>query len=388
MNALGFYFAGEIFIVLFILFFAIVFPLGIIGLIVYILRRNNKNLAVWAEFSQRLGLQMPNPKQLSLIGVYNSCHVKLAIGSRRSGGQDGTTEYYTYCTAAFPQSMRFLLDISAPKGLLSRIIGSSPKMKLGHSNFDSVFDVQCYDQNVLQRLLLTDFQSDKTQNLMGDLMYTHQQIGIIEISDERVYLERPGQVGQIELLKQMLDTATFLSGRFQEARRTFPLADWEKQTLASWQNLAGEHDLNLDPTHFTLNGQYKEFQLEVALKTTAAKWQTEVKIIFPRSLMTGLKIMPDNAVHKALSWFGLQDIKADNEAFDDAFIVKADNVVVAKQLLTDGFCRQMLGINSRASVISLTDEEFSATFDSVLGDRKMLQSYLEGMCATARLLLR
>ena len=47
--------------------------------------------------------------------------------------------------------------------------------------------------------------------------------------------------------------------------------------------------------------------------------------------------MPDNALHKALSWLGMQDIESGNKAFDDAFIVKAKNEAVARNKLQPDF---------------------------------------------------
>lgn len=387
MNVFGLFFVGEFLLVLFILFFVIGIPVMIAAILFFVMSGNKKRRATWQEVSQKIGLPMPNPKQLKMQGVYNGCDAKLAVGARRSGGEDSTTEYYTYCTSEFPQSLRFLLDISGPKGFLSGVF-SSNKMTLGNANFDRIFDAKCYDQEVLRRLLLSDFHSSTTQNLMGDLMLASDIISIIEITDKKVYVETGGQETNFARLKQLLDTTTYLAARFKAARENFPLADWEKQTLSSWQNLAVENDLKVDRTHFTLEGIYKEFPIQVSLKTPGGKWQTEIRLKFTRSLMVGLKIMPENAIHKALSWFGLQDIQAGNKAFDDAFIVKAENVAVAKHLLREDFCRQLLGINSQAAQISLTDEEFSATFNSVLGDRKILQSYLEAMRSTTQMLLQ
>ncbi len=360
----------------------------IAGLIIYKLRQNVKNRAAWREASQKLNLTMRNPKKLELKGVYHGCEILLAVGRRSSGhGDERHVEYYTCCQSAFPLPLRFLLDIRAPKGLFSGVF-KSDQMFLGQPNFDKVFNVKCYDGEVLRRLLLSDFPSDKTQNLMGDLMLTNQSAGVVKVSDERVYLEKSGIVSDFETLKEMLDMTSRLANRFKNAREKFPLAEWEKHLLASWKALADENDLKLDAVRFQMQGIYKNFPVFAALDAAKGKWRTEIKLRFPQNLQTGLKIMPENSLHKAFTWLGAQDIESGIKEFDDSFIVKAKNAGAARSKLKPDLCGQLVALNKRASNISIDDEQISFSFDGVLGDGKILKSYLQAIAATAELLRR
>ena len=378
-------FAGaELFIIIFALAFMIMLPLIIGGAIYYILRKNQKSQGIWQEFSGKSNLVMQNPSRLLITGVYNSCSIKLATGVR---GSNDHREFFTYCTAEISHPLRFLLNISTPKGLVSKIFGSN-QMILGETNFDQRFNVKCYDQNVLRRLLLSDFHSSATANLMGDLMLAGNSVGVVNINDTKVYVENGGIVSEIETLQRMIETATNLANRFKSARESFPLADWEKQTLAAWKELAAEDGLTLDEKRFTVFGDYRGFPLAVSLETERGKWQTKIVLRFPRSLMAGLKIMPENSVHKALTWFGVQDIEAGIKTFDDIFIVKAKNIGFAKNLLNPEFCRQMLNLKTQSSDFLMTDEEISLTFDTVLGDRNTLVSYLQEITNIAEIIRR
>ena len=98
--------------------------------------------------------------------------------------------------------------------------------------------------------------------------------------------------------------------------------------------------------------------------------------------------MPDNPLHKALSFLGVQDIESGNKIFDDAFIVKAENVMIARHKLQPDLCTQLLKLNSRASNVLVTDEEISITSDSVLNDERILQSYLDEVVLSAQMLVR
>lgn len=379
--------AIEILLILFFLMMVFLIPLIIIGVVFYILRRNNKNRAVWNLLAQKLNFNMRNPKKLEMTGFYNNCEVKVSVGSRRSGSSSNrSVEFFTYCIANFPYSLRFALHINSQKGLLSNVLDLN-EMVLGNPYFDRAFNVRCYSAQILQSLLLSDFPSGNARNLMDDLM-TAKQAGIIKVTDKQVYIEKGGQIGDENEITQMLYIATDLVNRFRAARETFPLTNWEKQMLAAWQNLARQHGLSLDTKNYILQGNYQHFPVFIALETDTGKWQTNIKLRFPDSLMTGLKIMPENSVHKALTWFGVQDIEAGIKEFDDTFIVKGKNVEAAKYKLQPDFCFRLVELNRQTSNISIDDEEISVTFDTVLGDGRMLKSCLDTVVSTAKMLLR
>jgi hypothetical protein len=370
---------AELFVIVFVLALFILVPLVIFAIVFFALNSNRKNLAAWLEFSKGMGLIMRNPKMLQMKGVYNSCEINLSAGSR---GTRHNREFFTYCVTQLPCPLRSLLNISSPRGFVSDIFHTS-KMTLGQANFDKTFYVRCYNQKVLQKLLLSDLPSARTQNLMGDLMISSGRAGVINITDQKVYVENTSIISDTEALKEMLEVTTYLANRFKTARENLPLADWEKRTLSAWRDLAAENNLTLDEKVFTLKGIYKHFPLEVALETVREKWQTIIKIKFRRGLSLGLRIMPENAIHKALTWVGLQDIKSGIEEFDDAFIVKAKNIAAAKHILQPDLCAQLLSLKSRSSELSVTDEEISVTVDTVLGDRNDLEGYLQVIISIA-----
>lgn len=374
----------QLIITLLTMLFIVSFPIILILVVVYILRKNTKSRAVWQQMSRELNLTMPNPKQLLMFGQVDGIEVQIRIGSRRSGGGDNShTEFFTYATSKFPHSLRFLININSPRSFLS----SSP-MNLGQANFDKIFTAECYHQDVLRRLLLTDFPSNKTQNLMGDLMLAQQTARTITISDDQVYLETAGQVTDTAIISQMLEHAANLAKRFFAARQSFALAEWETKTLDVWQKIAEEKGLSIDRKAFAFNGTIDGFDLTVKIKTDARKFQTVLTIKFPQSLHAGLKIMPDNSIHKALSWLGVQDIESGNKQFDDAFIVKAANVAVATRRLQPDFCNQLFVLCDKTSGFLVDDDQIAITFDDLLRDENILKGYIAGMIHTAKLLVR
>ncbi len=373
--------ANQVFIILFVFGFMFFVFLLIIGIIVWAIKRNKKNLIDWNSTAQKLNLQMPNPKKYEMSGFYNNCPIKIAIGVR---GSSDSRETFTYCVTNFSQNLRFLLNIKS-KSFLSGIFGSN-QIKLGHSIFDDKFSVNCYDTNVLQQLLLSDFPSNQTQNLSEDLLMTVPSNSIVNITDEKVYIEKSGDSGNEILIKQMADLTTYLANRFESARKNFPLADWEKQMFTNWQNLAHQNNLQYDSKNICLQGNYQNFPCKISLKTDKAKWQTEIKFKFINSLMIGLKIMPENSLHQAMTWLGVQDIKAEIKEFDDVFIVKAKNIGFTKQLLQPQLCQQLLKLKSYSSDLQINDEEIFVTIDSIIGDQNMLKNCLDEIVFAAKML--
>ncbi len=60
----------------------------------------------------------------------------------------------------------------------------------------------------------------------------------------------------------------------------------------------------------------------------------------------------------------------------------------AKCELQYDFCFRLVELNRQTSNISIDDEEISVTFDTVLGDGRMLKSCLDTVVSTANMLFR
>lgn len=370
---------GETIIIVLALGLMILLPFIIIGTVFFILRRNKKNRGTWNLIAQKLNLTMPNPQKLEMKGFYNNRQIRLSVGARRT---NDSTETFTFCVTEFSHSLRFLLNVNSPKGLFSKVFDSN-SMKLGQAGFDEKFNVSCYDENVLRKLLLSDFPSNKTQNLMGDLMLAKQSFGVINITDHKVYLETGGQISDENLIRLMLDLTTNLANRFASARESFPLAGWERSLLANWQKIADDKGLSFDSKNVVIQGNYKDFPVRISLETDIKKFQTKIHLQFGKSLMIGLKLMPENSIHKAMTWLGVQDIETGIKEFDDLFIVKAENSQQAKHILKQSLCNQLTGLAKQSSSFEINDNEITIYFGQILGDEINLKSNLEAVILTA-----
>ncbi len=376
--------AGEFILVFLVLAFAAAVPL-IIGTIVFVtLRKNRLSRASWQKLSGEIGFHMKNPRHLEMTGMYNGLETKLSIGSRRvGGGEDSHMEFFTYCVSRFPKSLRFAMQISAPRGFSSKVL-SSHEMRVGHANFDKNFEMTCYDVRVLQRLLLSDFDSAKTGNLMGELMLARESFDIVQLNDEKVYVETYGQERNPAVLKNLLAVANGVARRFKEAREQFPPMDWENALSQNWNAFANQYQLTFEPENVVLEGTYKGYPLSVAVHCEPGKWMTSLHVRYPRPLQIGFNIYPELSIYKVAKIFGFQDIKAGHTDFDKAYVVKAKNIQVAKMKMTPEFCIQMVALDKHTHAISLTDEEMKMTLNQVLGDTNSLKSYIEAMISAMK----
>ena len=315
--------AGEIFVFIFAVVVAISIPIAIIVGVWWVVRRNQLNRAAWQKLAGEIRFHMPNPQKLEMLGKYNGIDTRLAVGARRRGsGDERHVEHFTYCTSKFPKPLRFAVKISSQKGWLSNLLKSS-RDTIGERSFDENFGVKCYDKRRIRRLLLSDFPSHKTANLMGDLMLASQNYDVITLTDNHVYIETSGHIRDHDDLKKLLQITNGVARRFAEARKLFPLEEWEKQLVGNWTAFASNNGLEFDQEDFRLKGVYRGFPFESWVHPEPGKWKTSIEVRFPQKLMVGFKIYPEIGLHSAVKLFGFQDIETGHKAFDDAFIVKA-----------------------------------------------------------------
>lgn len=360
--ALGFVFAGLV----------------IGGLLVRrALRRGKAARADWNAFAAKFNLHMDNPTRLDMSGTYNGCPITICAGARRTGD---TSYYFTYCESTLPEQLRMLLKAQSPKNLLTPAF-SSPRISIGHEGLDQAFHVTCYNDDVARRFLVTRFPDNNSNTLADDLLVARSSFKDLMITDHKVYVESPGQTGDEAELLRVLDVTSKLAHRVALARELFPLVDWEKNLIANWSAVASANNMKFDRSKIALSGYFSGYQTTVAMKTDKQIWQTAIKISFRGSLDLGLQLMPESAIHKALSWLGLQDIKSGVKSFDAAFIVKAKDVEGARRMLTAPFCDYLLVTNREASDFQMNDTELAVSYDSLIGDKAELTDCLQRLVA-------
>ena len=380
---MAFFIDSSLIIIIVALLFVAAIPVLIAAVVFFAIRQRNKSVSDWRHLSEKLQLAMPNPNQLELVGKVNGCDIKTAVGARRSGD---STELFTYCETKFSSPLRFILRIESPKGIITKLV-SGDDGKLGSAAFDDRFSASCYSPDVLRRLLLAPFPSPKTENLLGDLMLAGQSFKIIKISDKGVYVEISGRITDEQRIRDLIMTTTTLANRFREARASFPPEPWERQLSQNWQNYAAQNGLRFDQNAVTIEGNLRGFSLNASLISSETAWQTKLSLKFPRSLMSGLKIIPETSLQKTLAFLGAQDVKTGNEQFDRMFIVKAKNLTQVKGILSADFCSAASILAAGAADFEINDEEMTITVPTVIGDHAAIAGFINQSINCATLLI-
>jgi hypothetical protein len=383
---MAFFIDSSLIIIIVALLFVAAIPVLIAAVVFFAIRQRNKSVSDWRHLSEKLQLAMPNPNQLELVGKVNGCDIKTAVGARRSGD---STELFTYCETKFSSPLRFILRIESPKGIITKLV-SGDDGKLGLAAFDDRFSASCYSPDVLRRLLLAPFPSPKTENLLGDLMLAGQSFKIIKISDKGVYVEISGRITDEQRIRDLIMTTTTLANRFREARASFPPEPWERQLSQNWQNYAAQNGLRFDQN--AVYGLRKSPRL-LDRNCIADRGQRKcvadkaVRLRFPHSLMSGLKIIPETSLQKTLAFLGAQDVKTGNEQFDRMFIVKAKNIAQVKGKLSADFCNAAAVLANGAVDFEINDEEMTITVPTVIGDHAAINGFINQTIHCATLLL-
>ena len=193
------------------------------GLVFIVLWRKSKSFSEWRNFANGLGFNMPNPKKFEMFGTYKGSKLKISIRDTHKseyGDRFDRTEKYTYCTTELSKPLGLSLNILSKK----RYLSDSDSIEIGQPDFDKAFGAKCYDMDVLKSFLLLDYPSDKAQNLLGDLMWAKRFCTTVEVTDNKIYIEKYGVVSDEDALGEMIEVAAYLESRFSTARKKFPLA--------------------------------------------------------------------------------------------------------------------------------------------------------------------
>lgn len=231
----------ELFFVLIALVVIVVFFIVVIlvigGIIFYAKKQTKENLKVWSRLSEKLNLQMLNPKDFHLSGKYNDLEVEVKTHAKMVSMYSRMESYqFTNCSAKFPQPLKLSLNLKYPKE--NKFNGFT----IGQTEFDSNFNVACPNQATLQQLL--SFNSATNKNLLNDILQTKHYIettsynpALIKvkhrktdptflITDDAVFIEVRTKFGDdSSQIKQLLNVTTYLAKQIYTARSNIRLND-------------------------------------------------------------------------------------------------------------------------------------------------------------------
>lgn len=214
-----------------------------------------------------------------------------------------------------------------PRGRRSRWLPRmrSPAQVTGDPELDRRVRVYADDDDAIRRLLSPDVKQ-RLRELVGrwpDLEVTDQDI--------RITL-RSAETNPRRLLS-LVDGMMALARALESSRRQIPAPDAVADLVEAWRSLADRLGLQLEDWLPAMTGRYRERRARCTLRREADGHVADLWVGFEDHADAGLRISPQEEPDGY--WSVGQDIQVGHPRFDAAFVIKAWDPSVARDLLTD-----------------------------------------------------
>lgn len=154
----------------------------------------------------------------------------------------------------------------------------------------------------------------------------------VVVSDTAVHYRLPYDDDAAVLGPQIRSVAQ-LAANIGARRAPLPRDPKESALVALFRNAAESERLTFDDARLTLTGLLGGAQLRLAIETERLESHLLLALEPPRPLELGLRLTKQGALQFLAGWFGSQDVKVGDRAFDDAFLIKAQDEARTKALL-------------------------------------------------------
>lgn len=161
----------------------------------------------------------------------------------------------------------------------------------------------------------------------------------IVISDTAVHYRLPYEDDPAVLGPQIASVAA-LAASIGARRGRLPRDPAESALVALFRSAAetgsgsgnGRVRLAFDDERLVLSGWFGGVQLRLAVETERTESHLLLALETPRPLDLGLRLTKQGTLQLIAGWFGSQDVKVGDRAFDDAFVIKAKDEPQVKAL--------------------------------------------------------
>jgi len=168
---------------------------------------------------------------------------------------------------------------------------------------------------------------------------------------------------------------------------------YQRKADAAWRTTAERLGLAYHPgglrTRKAIRGEYGGFDVRVEriVQSTgqSSSTRTRFTVQYP-SLRLGLRLEHQGALASMARFFGAQDIELGDSAFDDAIVVKGRDERAVIAFLTPARRLRVQRLFSSHPRSVVTDESIRWTKSGMVTDSELIESTLDHLCSTARVL--
>jgi len=195
--------------------------------------------------------------------------------------------------------------------------------------------------------------------LTGPLTQAFRLWSGLQLTDERLRIRIRGHESEPETLRSMLSQVGSLAAALIHHKAGSPLPTWHQRVEQTWGSFAKERRLHFDVLRSRLRGHLaRDVEAWVQFRKPARTpelLETHLRVEIPAAAIVGLQLKPETGTQTFFKLFGAQDVKTGDEAFDDAFVIKAADEEAAKYCLQERAREKLLEIRARADAIELDE---------------------------------
>ncbi len=319
-----------------------VIVVAIIGLAIWWNQHQSRQRdQIWGQVAAGLGLHYANSE---IWGRRHGQSIRVGLVSRGSGKNKTT---YTVASSVLNPPLDLGLSVQR-HGFFNDLFQGGHDIQVGDPAFDGRFIIQGDEDHRVRALLATELR----QLLLGRLGGAD-----FSLSDRGMSVERHGATNDGRWLGWAIEMCSQTTHLLSRARFHVPVASalaWHSQ---AWAAFARANGLRGVDTPLCMWGELEGTGVHAyAARVGTRAYQLEVRVSFSPSLGVGLAVQPTRTFDRVAIFFGSQDHKLGDPAFDETFVVKAASAHAVGQVLDARLRAQLLELHRTVGATSLYDD--------------------------------
>jgi hypothetical protein len=346
---------------------AMLIPVAIVGLALYIGYRARANRdEAWRNTASRLGLQfVPGRIWGTLNGQSVQCGIEI-----RGGGKNQET--WTVVWGFVQPKLDLGVAVHRENTIIDALASlfGAQDIEIGDPSFDRAFVIKGDEPSRVAELLRPDLR-------MFLIRAKEQQLDV-QLTDLGMMVQTRGAITSQPWIESVLSMMAHAAALVSAAREQVPISSALAPHYEVWSSFARAHGLQGMTTPFAMWGDLDGSKVTVsALRTGQCQYKAQVLVHYPTPLQLGLRVRPGGTLDAVFTFLGGQDHKIGDPAFDAAFVVKANTTTQLRQIFDMTVRQTMLNIVQRVGPVEVRDDGVAVTTEGFPRDPAVIPQLVD-----------
>ncbi len=339
-------------------------------------RRLRRDDRVWEQVARSLGLSYSHR---TIRGHLNGQWVE----ARKKLTSKGVAEAVITCRLQTPLDLGLAVRHRRPY----RVVGDQladffarrggVDVLFGDASFNHRFRVVADESTRAQALLSQPVRQQLSARLAGSIPFT--------MTDEGIVVETLA-VHHGRFMRSMLLLAAQVTGSLEQASSQVPVARGLVEVRQAWAEFAHRRgQLRSTDTPLCLRGRLEGIVTDLrAVRTAPHQYALDILLRFEESLAVGLQLKHRGMDEGLSAVSGGTEHRFDDEAFDDVFHVRLDDVAQGSRLLDEQLRQHLLAACDSLGPLLIRDAELSVRLPHVPPEPEGVLRTVRGLNELAR----